>query len=121
MAVSCFVKNCKLKQKVKHRPKTAEQLQDWKNVVGYSGNVSVLNNFRLCDNHFSEHQCERDFMYELTGRKQKRRLLPTAVPDLLLGGCPSPSSTTGTLATNIIPPVNFSKVTEDGLNVIFST
>jgi hypothetical protein len=109
--MACCVINCKLKETVKFKPKTEEQLIKWKDAISYRhGNISSINSFRICHRHFSERQYERDLMHELTGNRKKLKLLPSAVPDQMLSELP----TTGTLsAINTVPPVHFSKVKED--------
>ena len=69
------------------QPKTDAQFQSWKNAIG-SASKAARRNFLICCKHFSTQHFERDFQFELTGKKTPNYVLlkKDAMPDTDLGG-----------------------------------
>ena len=80
MVRRCAVRGCKLPG-LKLYPK-GDQMQKWKDAINYKG--KAISEFVICVNHFSDGNFVRDMEHELLGRKIRKRLHASAIPDLLL-------------------------------------
>ena len=86
MTRKCLIPGCS-KHSGLLTPKTDAQHQSWKNAVGSVSNATKRN-FFICCTHFSTQQFERDFAFELTGKKTPNYILlkKNAMPDINLVG-----------------------------------
>ena len=86
MVQKCEVRGCSNRSGLL-KPKTDEQHQRWKNAVG-SVSTAAKRHFFICCEHFSTQQFERDFAFELTGKKTPNYILlkKNAMPDINLVG-----------------------------------
>ena len=79
MPWKCAVKGCTNNRNL-HGSNSEDQCMLWKQTISYSGKLSKQS-FRICSNHFSENQIQRDLQHELLGLPARKRLIPNALPD----------------------------------------
>ena len=79
MPWKCAVKGCTNNRNL-HGSSSEDQCMLWKQTINYSGKLSKQS-FRICSNHFSENQIQRDLQHELLGLPARKRLTPNALPD----------------------------------------
>ena len=77
----CKVDCCRKTTGMLFKPKTADQMEKWKEQIGYTGTATA--DFPICTNHFSVSQFRVDTQYQMLGLPARKKgfLLSTALPD----------------------------------------
>ena len=86
MVNKCAVAGC-ASRVLLHQPQTNEVSRKWKQAIKYEGEVTNYKRLKICSDHFSPEDYQRDLRSELMGcpARKKRRLLESAIPSIHLG------------------------------------
>ena len=77
----CKVDCCRKVTGMKFKPKTADQMEKWKERINFVGFAKA--DFQICSDHFSPAQFKVDHQHITLGLPPRKKgfLLPTAIPD----------------------------------------